>query len=104
MNLKSISNVFFGFIDYRGVKDVYILTCDKNPDRTYVGLTNNLPRRLREHNAGKSCHTKEQRPWSLETYIAFSDEEKAKEFERYLKRGGGWRFAKRRLLGKGEGK
>jgi putative endonuclease len=37
-------------------------------------------------------------PWKLETYIAFSDAEKAKAFERYLKMGGGWRFAKRRLI------
>jgi len=29
---------------------------------------------------------------------AFSNEEKAVEFERFLKKGGGWRFALRRLV------
>jgi hypothetical protein len=37
-------------------------------------------------------------PWKVETYLAFSDQEKAKAFERYLKMGGGWRFAQRRLI------
>jgi putative endonuclease len=37
------------------------------------------------------------KPWRLVTYVAFSDEQKAAEFERYLKSGSGHAFANRRL-------
>ena len=63
----------------------------------YVGRTANLRRRLGEHNAGKSAHTAKHLPWRIATYVAFSDECKAAEFERYLKSGSGHAFAKRRL-------
>jgi hypothetical protein len=36
-------------------------------------------------------------PWGLVTYIAFSDEQKAMEFERYLKSASGRAFANKRL-------
>src|SRR5262249_53424606 len=49
------------------------------------------------HNAGKSPHTAKFRPWRLVTYIAFSDERKAIDFERYLKSASGRAFAKKRL-------
>ena len=77
---------------------VYVLSSLHKPELTYIGLTNDLRRRLREHNAGQSGYTKKFMPWRLETYIAFSNQKKAPEFERYLKKGGGWRFAKRRLI------
>ena len=50
-----------------------------------------------EHNAGKSSHTSKYVPWKLVTYIAFSDDQKAEAFERYLKSGSGHAFAKKRL-------
>jgi len=77
---------------------VYILRSVGEPGQTYVGVTGDLKRRLRQHNSGQSEYTRDFRPWKLETYIAFSNPEKAKRFERYLKMGGGWRFAKRRLI------
>ena len=52
---------------------------------------------LSEHNAGKSTHTAKLRPWRVETYVAFSDEGKAREFERYLKTGAGWAFSLKRF-------
>jgi putative endonuclease len=36
-------------------------------------------------------------PWRLVTYVAFSDEQKAESFERYLKSGSGHAFARKRL-------
>ena len=84
--------------DYRGMKYVYILRSVSWPEKTYVGVTGNLRRRLQQHNTGQSEHTKGFIPWKVETYLAFSDSEKAKAFERYLKMGGGWRYAKRRLI------
>lgn len=87
-----------GLFDYIGMTYVYILRSLGHPDQTYVGLTCDLRRRLRQHNAGESEYTRQFKPWTVETYIAFSDKEKARKFERYLKGGGGWRFARRRLV------
>ena len=77
---------------------VYILRSVGGPEQTYIGVTSDLRRRLQQHNAGQSEYTRQFMPWRIETYIAFSKETKAKEFERYLKKGGGWRFAQRRLI------
>ncbi|OVE80325.1 excinuclease ABC subunit C [bacterium J17] len=74
---------------------VYILRSIHWPDKTYTGLTEDLKRRLLQHNQGKSMHTSSFKPWKLETYIAFSDHSKAEAFEKYLKHGSGWAFAKR---------
>jgi predicted GIY-YIG superfamily endonuclease len=50
-------------------------------------MTTDLRQRLKEHNAGKSCHTSKFKPWQLITYVAFSSRAKADSFERYLKSG-----------------
>ena len=76
---------------------VYLLQSEKFPDQRYVGVTSDLKKRLPDHNAGKSPHTSKYAPWILITYIAFSDEHKAKTFELYLKSGSGHAFAKKRL-------
>jgi predicted GIY-YIG superfamily endonuclease len=76
---------------------VYLLESDATVGQRYVGITSDLKQRLTAHNAGKSRHTSKYVPWKLVTYIAFSDEQKAEIFERYLKSGSGHAFAKRRL-------
>jgi predicted GIY-YIG superfamily endonuclease len=76
---------------------VYLLESDKIPGQRYVGVTSDLRKRLADHNSGKSPHTAKFLPWRLVTYVAFSDEAKAIEFERYLKSGSGHAFANRRL-------
>lgn len=76
---------------------VYLLESVAFPGKRYVGLTSNVERRLVEHNAGKSLHTSKFIPWRLAGYIAFSAEEKAASFERYLKSGSGHAFAKKRF-------
>jgi len=76
---------------------VYFLESVALPGKRYVGLTSNIERRLVEHNAGKSLHTSKFVPWRLNGYIAFSSEEKATSFERYIKSGSGHAFAKKRL-------
>ena len=76
---------------------VYLLQSEAVPDQRYVGVTSDLRRRLAEHDAGKSAHTSKFIPWKLVTYIAFSDEQKAEMFERYLKSGSGHAFARKRL-------
>lgn len=76
---------------------VYLLQSERFPDQRYVGVTADLKKRLPDHNAGKSPHTSKYTPWKLVTYVAFSDAQKAKTFELYLKSGSGHAFAKKRL-------
>ena len=80
---------------------VYLLRSTADPKRTYVGFTEDLRQRVKDHNEGKSTHTAKYRPWTLETYVAFSDRKQALEFERYLKTGSGIAFANKRLRNKG---
>ncbi len=63
----------------------------------YVGYTTNLEQRLETHNSGWSIHTAKYRPWKLVMYLGFVEQEKAKEFERYLKSQSERAFAKKRL-------
>ncbi|HXS40044.1 MAG TPA: GIY-YIG nuclease family protein [Stellaceae bacterium] len=76
---------------------VYLLQSGSSLDQRYVGITSDPKQRLAEHNGGKSSHTSKYVPWKLVTYIAFSDEQKAETFERYLKSGSGHAFARKRL-------
>lgn len=76
---------------------VYILQSIEKPDSYYVGLTQDLKRRLQEHNAGESTHTRKFLPWRVSTYLAFSDKQRAQDFELYLKSASGRAFAKKRL-------
>ena len=43
---------------------VYILKSNKF-DKTYVGIPDNIEKRLKEHNEGHSSYTRKYRPWSL---------------------------------------
>ena len=76
---------------------VYILrsTIEKS---LYVGSTNDMRRRLTEHNTGKVDSTKGRTPFSLEAYIAVKDKEKAIELEQYLKTGSGKAILQKRIL------
>jgi predicted GIY-YIG superfamily endonuclease len=66
-------------------------------DQKYSGIASDLKARLKAHNEGRSPHTSKYKPWELITHLAFSDESKAVEFERYLKSGSGHVFASKRL-------
>ena len=74
---------------------VYLIRSIEQPDQKYSGVTDDLKKRLAEHNAGKSIHTNKFKPWKLVTYIAFNDRNKAEAFEKYLKQGTGHAFAKK---------
>jgi len=76
---------------------VYILQSQKNLNRYYTGFTENLEARLKTHNAGQNPHTAKTRPWRIKTSIAFTDKQKALDFETYLKSPSGRAFAKKRL-------
>ncbi len=76
---------------------VYILQSESGAEHFYVGLTDDLQDRLRRHNAGEVPHTSKHRPWRIKTAVAFSDRDRAVQFERYLKTSSGRAFAKKRL-------
>ena len=77
---------------------VYILKTHKDHTKTYVGITEDLNKRLEEHNNGLSYYTKRYAPWYIETYVTFRDKGLAESFERYLKAGSGQAFMTKRLL------
>ena len=74
----------------------YILKSEKN-GRFYTGYTNNLRKRLIQHNEGKSIYTKRDRPYLLVYYEACLNEDDARSREIYLKSGMGKRFVKNRI-------
>ena len=76
---------------------VYLIESISTPGKRYVGYSENLRQRVVDHNAGKNVSTAPDRPWRLQTYLAFSTKGQALEFERYLKSGSGHAFARRRL-------
>jgi predicted GIY-YIG superfamily endonuclease len=76
---------------------VYILRSIADPERHYVGATGDLRARLQKHNAGEVSHTSKYSPWIIKTYVAFTNEERAFAFEKYLKSASGRAFAKKRL-------
>lgn len=74
---------------------VYRLRSIKDPTQTYIGLTRNITKRIEAHNNGQSTYTNKFRPWKIETFTWFAEEEKARAFEKYLKSGSGRAFSQR---------
>lgn len=74
---------------------VYILKSLSSPDKYYVGETSDLKKRFNNHNSGNSVHTNKYLPWEIDNYFAFSNKNKALEFEKYLKTSSGRSFCKR---------
>lgn len=81
------------------MKYVYLIQSIPFPKQRYTGITSDLKNRLSAHAEGRSPHTSKYKPWRLVTYAAFSNNEKAQEFEIYLKSGSGRAFANKRLWG-----
>ncbi|MFC1894811.1 GIY-YIG nuclease family protein [Candidatus Dependentiae bacterium] len=77
---------------------VYIIKSINNPDKIYVGCTQNLKKRLSNHNCGTTPHTSKYKPWKLIMYLAFNKKEKAIDFEKYLKSHSGRSFRNKRLV------
>ena len=66
-------------------------------DQWYTGITNDLKRRVTEHNNGKSTYTKYRGPYKLLYYEASYDEKDTRAREKYLKSGVGKRYLKNRM-------
>lgn len=63
----------------------------------YTGSTDDLRKRLNQHNKGESTWTKQGIPWKLIYYEASLRREDAQSREKYLKSGPGKRYLKNRL-------
>ena len=74
----------------------YVLMSEMNGE-LYIGFTNDLRKRLQEHNQGLNFSTKRYIPWKVIYYEACLDKDDAVRRERYLKTTQGSRLVKRRL-------
>ena len=75
---------------------VYVLLSQKD-GLFYTGYTENLKKRLKEHNAGYVKSTERRRPFRLIYFEACSDRKDALRREKYLKTTYGKRYIKNRL-------
>lgn len=76
---------------------VYILESLKNK-RKYTGLTNNLKRRLKEHNDGiGGDYSQKNRPFRLIFYEAYISKQDAANAEKFFKTGYGREVLKGKL-------
>jgi len=63
---------------------VYILKSNIN-NRYYIGCTNNLERRLKDHNSGRNVSTKNGAPWVIIYYEEIENPKEAYGRERQIK-------------------
>lgn len=67
-------------------------------DFIYIGSTENLKRRLKQHNNGEVQSTKAFRPLVINAFVVIKTESKARELEKYFKTGSGKAVVKKRIL------
>lgn len=67
--------------------------------RIYVGFTDCIERRLKEHNSGKTQSTKGYKPWKLIFMENADCRENARNREKYFKSGCGKEFLKQIIQG-----
>jgi len=77
---------------------VYVIKSEKT-SKMYTGSTEDLRKRISEHNIGKVASTKAPRPWKIIYYEAFVSKNNARREELFLKMGKGrerikWLFKK----------
>ena len=75
---------------------VYVLY-SRDHRRFYRGITNDLTRRLNEHNTGKVYATHRYIPWIVVLVETYDDHQEARNREKYLQSSAGRRFLKLRL-------
>ncbi|MDP4009208.1 MAG: GIY-YIG nuclease family protein [bacterium] len=63
--------------------------------KSYVGVTNDIGRRIAEHNSGKHFYTERHMPWKIVYTEEFPSFDEARKREKYLKTASGRRFLKK---------
>lgn len=76
---------------------VYVLS-SRVAKKSYVGFTNNLNKRLEEHNSGKSIFTKRFAPWEIVYTEEVEDYIAGRKRERYLKSASGRRVVLKKIF------
>lgn len=75
---------------------VYVLQSLKN-NSLYIGYTNNIKKRILEHNRQENLSTKAFTPWKLIFFEGYLEQKDARRREKYLKTNQGSRLLKRML-------
>ncbi|MBM3251350.1 MAG: GIY-YIG nuclease family protein [Candidatus Omnitrophica bacterium] len=70
---------------------VYVLRSKKDGKR-YIGFTNNIKRRINQHNTGMVLSTKTRIPFELKYVEEFLNRSAARDREKYFKTAAGRRF------------
>lgn len=73
---------------------VYILQ-SLSAKKSYVGVTDNLKRRFKEHNSGKHFYTKRYIPWKIIHTKEYPNFQEARAKEKYLKTTAGRKVMKK---------
>jgi predicted GIY-YIG superfamily endonuclease len=76
---------------------VYVLKSESD-GKLYIGSTNDLKRRIYQHNSGDVESTRPRLPFQLQAYISVQFEDVARSLERYLKTGSGHALLHKRIL------
>jgi len=76
---------------------VYILQSQKD-ESYYTGVTENLKQRIQDHNWHLARYSSSKTPFELAWFCGFRTKSKALSFEKYLKQGSGFAFARKRLV------
>jgi putative endonuclease len=83
--------------DYGVMYYTYVLKSEKN-GRHYIGSTDDLKRRIKEHNSGiGGAYTSKSRPFKLVYYEAYISYDLARKAERFYKTGNGREVLKGKL-------
>ena len=74
-------------MDEQNIYYVYVLVSEIKGLRFYIGLTEDIERRLKEHNSGKNKSTKYYVPWKMFFFEEKKGRKAAREREKFLKSG-----------------
>ncbi|NMB47915.1 GIY-YIG nuclease family protein [Candidatus Kuenenbacteria bacterium] len=67
-------------------KEYYVYFLESSQDGSYyIGVTDNVGRRFREHNSGQSKYTSPKKPWILKRVETYPNIKLAYEREKFLK-------------------
>lgn len=77
---------------------VYVIRSEKD-GRFYVGPSENVEKRVEQHNKGMTFSTKGFRPWKLFFVESYNTKIEAREREKYLKSGIGKEMIKQKWSG-----
>ena len=75
--LRSIREAGLFYWGLITMKYVYLLESVSHPGKRYIGITEDLRKRITEHDDGKSPHTSNYVPWRCPIAVRFADHAKA---------------------------